>query len=77
MGYFRLGLTSFSTTTRELRVLDFFGLLIRGPEEILHIFDVSYVQKFMKNCTVNVPETSYAYISKGVLSIGEIKFWST
>ena len=40
---FRLGLTSFSTITRELRVVEFFGLHIRDPEEILDHFDVSYV----------------------------------
>ena len=45
LGYFRLGMTSFSTITRELRVGEFFGLHIRDPEEILHTFDVSYVQK--------------------------------
>ena len=43
MGYFRLGLTSFSTITQELRVVEFFGLHIRDPEEILDQFDVSYV----------------------------------
>ena len=45
MGYIRLGLTSFSTITRKLRVVEFFGLHIRDPEEILDHFDVSYVQK--------------------------------
>ena len=39
----RLGLTSFSTITRELWVVEFFGLHIRNPEEILDDFDVSYV----------------------------------
>ena len=43
MGYFRLGLTSFSTITRELGVVEFFGLHIRNSEEILDHFDVSYV----------------------------------
>ena len=43
MGYFKLGLTSFSTITRELRVVEFFGLYIRDLEEILDRFDVSYV----------------------------------
>ena len=28
-----------------------------------------------KNCIVNVPKTWYVYVSKGALSIGEIKFW--
>ena len=43
MGYIRLGLTSFSSITRERRVVEFFELHIRDPEEILDHFDVSYV----------------------------------
>ena len=31
----------FSSIIRELRVVEFFGLHIWDPEEILHIFDVS------------------------------------
>ena len=30
--------------------------------------------KFIKNCILNVPKTLYIYVSKGALSIGEIKF---
>ena len=45
MGYFRLGLARFSAITRELLVVEFFGLHIRDPEEILPLFDVSYVKK--------------------------------
>ena len=28
-----------------------------------------------KNCIVKVPKTWYVYVSKGALSIREIKFW--
>ena len=52
MGYFWLGLTSFSTITRERRVVEFFGLHIRDPEEILDRFDVSYAPK--KNIDFNL-----------------------
>ena len=33
--------------SRELRVVKFFGLHIRDPEEILERFDISYVPKTM------------------------------
>ena len=33
--------------TREVLVVEFFGLHNRDSEKILHIFDVSYVQKNM------------------------------
>ena len=47
MGYIKLGLTSFPTVTRELRVVEFFGLHIPDLEKIMDHFDVSYVQKKM------------------------------
>ena len=63
MGYFRLGSTSFSTITRELRVVEFFGLHIRNPDKILHIFDVSNVKKnedfFQKNSFSSRAHTSF------------------
>ena len=52
MGYFRLGLTSFSTISRELRFVEFFGLHIGDHEAILDRFDVSYVPK--KNIDFNL-----------------------
>ena len=46
-------MTNFSTITQELWVVELFGLHIRDPEEILPLFDVSYVKKidffFRKN----------------------------
>ena len=76
-------------------VVKFFGLHFRDPEEILPLFDVSYVKKkydffrnaisprahtcfkalkiHKKNSSVTFAETLYDYVSKGSLSIVEIK----
>ena len=53
-------------------MLIFVEKILQLPEPIP---DCKTLKIHKKNSSVEVPQTSYVYVSKGPLSIGEIKFW--